>query len=168
MEISFFVVGDPVGQPRQRITVRFGHAHNYTPQKIKRDGLWVPNPIVVWKDTVERYAMRHRPRRPLGGALRVDFIFYFPRPMNHFGTGRNLGLLKDSAPVFSTTKPDRDNCDKAVLDVLTEMDFWHDDAQAADGRIQKKYGPILLSSGRRACGVLVRIRPCHVPAKTLF
>jgi Holliday junction resolvase RusA-like endonuclease len=80
----------------------------------------------------------------LTGPLRVDISFRMPRPKAHWRTGRNSGRLKDSAPDFHTTKPDKDNLEKALVDALGAFDscpslLWVDDAQIADGRISKRY-----------------------------
>lgn len=73
---------------------------------------------------------------PLQGPLCVNLTFYFPRPKGHLRTN---GELKPNAPKWHTTKPDRDNSDKAVLDALTNLGIWGDDKQVCDGRIRKLY-----------------------------
>jgi Holliday junction resolvase RusA-like endonuclease len=83
--------------------------------------------------------------------LRVDITFFFPRPKGHYRTGKNAGQLRDDAPDHHTSKPDRDNSDKAVLDQMTVMRFWRDDAQVCDGRIIKQY------DDGRGPGALIKI-----------
>jgi Holliday junction resolvase RusA-like endonuclease len=66
------------------------------------------------------------------------------RPKAHWRTGQHAGMLKVSAPVHHTSKPDMDNLYKAVLDALGEFDgdpalVWADDAQVAQGQISKRY-----------------------------
>jgi len=78
------------------------------------------------------------PPQPMTCPLRVDLHLYYPRPKGHYGTGRNAGQLKDSAPTWHTKKPDRDNADKLVLDALTGI-FWLDDSVVCAGEIVKKY-----------------------------
>jgi Holliday junction resolvase RusA-like endonuclease len=63
----------------------------------------------------------------LEGPLACRAIFYLSRPASHFGTGRNAGQLKASAPRFPTGKPDVDNLLK-IIDALTGLAY-HDDAQ---------------------------------------
>jgi crossover junction endodeoxyribonuclease RusA len=82
------------------------------------------------------------------GPLRVDLTFYFPRPKSHF---RANGVTKPTAPVWHTTKPDRDNSDKAVLDALTNLGIWYDDKQVCDGRIQKLY-----TNGTPGCRITIQ------------
>ncbi len=46
--------------------------------------------------------------------------------------------MKPSSPLFHTSKPDRDNLDKLVLDALTGV-FWVDDKVVCQGWLQKEY-----------------------------
>ena len=62
------------------------------------------------------------------GPLKVSCCFYMPRPKGHYGTGRNAGKLKASAPRWHTNKPDIDNYIKFLLDCLNGL-AWKDDAQ---------------------------------------
>jgi Holliday junction resolvase RusA-like endonuclease len=119
--ISFFIAGDPKGQPRPRVAL--GHA--YTPK----------GPIDGWKKALLFGCKAHRPDPPLEGPLRVNLFFFMPRPMSHY---LKAGLRK-TAPEWHTVKPDRDNLDKAVLDCLTDSGFWIDDCQVCAGEIRKRY-----------------------------
>ena len=78
------------------------------------------------------------PPTPMMGPVRVDATFYFIRPRSHYGTGKNEGVLKESAPVYHTSKPDRDNCDKKCMDAMSKV-FWHDDSQVCAGILLKLY-----------------------------
>jgi crossover junction endodeoxyribonuclease RusA len=85
----------------------------------------------------------------LGGALSaheptrepvsVSVRFVLPRPRGHYGTGRNAGVLKASAPLWPTTKPDVDKLCRAVLDALTAV-VWVDDSQVVVLDADKMYG----------------------------
>ena len=95
------------------------------------------------KDTLAKHDLavvvqQEAPEKLIDCAVRVDIHFYFPRPKSHFGTGRNAGILKPSSPLFHTSKPDRDNLDKLVLDALTGV-FWVDDKVVCQGWLQKEY-----------------------------
>ena len=59
--------------------------------------------------------------------LRLVIVFFMPRPKSHYGTGKNAGKLKDSAPVNHTSKPDLDNLIKFVKDALNGK-YWTDDS----------------------------------------
>ena len=61
-----------------------------------------------------------------------------PRPKAHYGTGRNVGRLKESAPLHHVKTPDLDNLKKFVLDVLNEI-VWRDDSQIVQLSGAKEY-----------------------------
>lgn len=71
--------------------------------------------------------------------LMIECVFV--RPAGHFGTGRNSGIVKPSAPVWPTSKAngDRTNLLKSIEDALTGV-VWRDDSQVVDGPIKKSYG----------------------------
>lgn len=79
-----------------------------------------------------------KPAEPLRGAARVQIIFWIKRPQGHFGTGRNAGVLKDSAPVFPCVTPDQDKVERAILDCMSGI-WLIDDKQVCDCRVQKRY-----------------------------
>lgn len=70
----------------------------------------------------------------------MSLEFVMTRPGDHFGTGRNAGKVKPSAPKWPTAKNgDRTNLLKAVEDALTGI-VWDDDSQVVSGPIDKMYG----------------------------
>lgn len=75
----------------------------------------------------------------LAGPLDVTMTFYVARPKGHYGTGRNAGLVKASAPQFPTTRPDALKLARGTEDALTGT-VWRDDAQVVDLRVFKRYG----------------------------
>lgn len=130
--ISFTVPAVPVAQPRDR-AVRFGNSarvHPVTTIKNARTGKSKPHPIAAFKATVRMVAAELYTGPPLQGPLRVDSIFVFPRPQNKIWKTRPMPRYRHEI------KPDRDNCDKSVLDALSGL-LWVDDAQVCDGRLQK-------------------------------
>jgi len=60
-------------------------------------------------------------------------MFLLKRPKRLYRKKDPDGIIPHAA------KPDRDNLDKAVLDVLTTLGFWRDDGQISAGRIDKYY-----------------------------
>lgn len=93
---------------------------------------------------------------PLTGPVEVDIAFRFARPASHYGTGRNAGRLRPSAPERPTSKNlgDIEKLVRAVHDALTAAGVWKDDAQV-----------VTLSASKRWCddltprpGVAVMIR----------
>ena len=126
--INIFVAGLPVAQPRPRAVAIKGKARMYSPGTSNE-----------WKACVIRDLKQYAGTFPAGVPLRCDLTFYLPRPAGHFRTGKNAGLVKESAPARPTGKPDRDNLDKAVCDAITAAGVWRDDSQVTDGRIRKRY-----------------------------
>lgn len=72
------------------------------------------------------------------GPVSMDIRFTLTRPKGHFGTGRNEGVRKDSAPDFPIKKPDIDKLVRAILDALTGTCFG-DDAQVVQLEVRKDY-----------------------------
>ena len=62
---------------------------------------------------------RHRPERPLEGALELVVMWCFPLSGSH----------RDGD--YRTSRPDTDNLQKLLKDCMTELKFWKDDAQVA-------------------------------------
>jgi Holliday junction resolvase RusA-like endonuclease len=83
------------------------------------------------------------------GAMVVEFTFYRRRPKSHFGTGRNVGVLKATADMFPTGRPDLLKVARAAEDALTAI-VWHDDAQIVDERLRKEWAE------REGCRVAVQ------------
>lgn len=77
----------------------------------------------------------------LTSALELSVTFTFPRPKGHYGSGRNAGKVKASAPQYHTTRPDRTKLLRALEDALTGV-LWKDDAQVVDGPTTKLYGEV--------------------------
>lgn len=123
--LTFFVTGDPKGQPRARACRRGAFS-----------GVYDPGTADAWKWAVRAVAQDAWDKAKFTGPLCLNLTFYFRRPKGHF---RSNGQLKDTAPSFHTSKPDRDNLDKAVMDALTTLGVWDDDCQVVEGRIRKLY-----------------------------
>lgn len=97
-----------------------------------------------WRSRVALAAQAARRTRsgapiPHGAAIRVDMTFTFLRPKGHYGTGRNAGTVKASAPTHHTVKPDIDKLERAILDALTGV-LWEDDSQVIAVTKHKRYG----------------------------
>jgi Holliday junction resolvase RusA-like endonuclease len=80
---------------------------------------------------------------PLDGPLAASMTFTFARPRGHFGTGRNAGFVKASAPVRPHTKPDLSKLVRSTEDALTGL-VWADDARVVEYR---RLGKHYASSG---------------------
>lgn len=78
----------------------------------------------------------------IAGPCTVKLTFFFKRPASHYGTGRNAGVLKASAPVHHYVKPDCDKTSRAVLDALTTAGIYEDDARVVILMAEKRYGDV--------------------------
>lgn len=118
------VYDHPQGQERHRT----GRGREYTPTSTLAARHWIAE---AWREAGHGL---------IPGPVRVDVTAIFVRPKGHYGTGRNAGTLKPSAPAWPTTRRlfDRDNLDKLVLDALSKLAF-EDDSFVVDGRVRKIY-----------------------------
>lgn len=130
--ITFYVPGEPKGQPRPK-----AFARNFGGKWMAR--VYDAGTAENWKSQIAIAAKQFIPAEPLTGPLRVDLTFYFPRPKGHYRSGKNAHQLKDGAPTYHTSKPDRDNSEKAVTDALTILGMWVDDSQICAGEVRKLY-----------------------------
>lgn len=115
--LTFRAYGTPKGQPRVKAYVRGRHA-----------GVYTPDTANAWKMAVRDAFLREHWERlePIDGPVSVEIAVWIGRPKSHL---RKDGTLKPSAPEHHAQKPDVDNLAKAVLDVLTDLRVWEDDAQ---------------------------------------
>lgn len=97
---------------------------------------------------------------PTVAACEVEFVFHRRRPKGHFGSGRNAGVVKASAPAHPTSRPDVLKLARAAEDALTGI-VWHDDAAIVDERLRKVWGD------REGCTVTVRLLSVEADASTL-
>ncbi len=100
--------------------------------------MYTPHTADEWKHAI-KLEMSQFKRSNIFGAVRVEMEFYFTRPKNHFGTGRNSDKMKDSAPMFHVTKPDCDNLEKAVFDAISKTGLWKDDSYVVEAEPKKRY-----------------------------
>lgn len=77
--------------------------------------------------------------RLLDGPLALDVVFVVPRPKGHYGSGRNAGNVRASAPMYPAVKPDVTKLLRAVEDACTGI-VWRDDAQIVSQHATKRYG----------------------------
>lgn len=142
--MTLIVTGEPKGQPRARVARRGNFAHVYDPGTADN---W--KRLVILAASIELQGCKAA--RPVFiGPVRVDITLRFPRPKSHY---RSNGELKANAPKYHTAKPDRDNCDKAILDALGSscLQLWRDDAQVCEGSVTKLYAQHKALAGATIC-----------------
>ena len=119
--LTFRVDGEPVAQPRHRITSRGGFATAYIPKS---------HAIHAWKWAIEEAAREEAqrvgwvPRK--GIALAVSMVFSFERP-------------RSNKTQWHTQRPDLDNLAKAVLDALHGIAYF-DDSVVDEMKLSKAWG----------------------------
>ena len=134
--ITFSVAGDPVPQPRARITTRGKFAHAYTPKK---------HPVHAYRQSILAAAI-DAGLSITTTPIEVIIVAVFARPKSHM----NKNGVKATAPALP--RPDVDNIAKAVLDSLKDV---FDDTIVSRLIVEKTYGD-------KAC-TIVQVRD-KVPA----
>ena len=124
MALTFTVPGEPVPQPRPRVSTRGGFARAYVPAK---------HPVHAYRDAIAA-AARAAGAGVHGEPVSVVIDFVWERPKSHM---RKSGVKPD-APVLP--RPDLDNTTKAVLDSLNGV-AWEDDSQVQRLVVENSYGP---------------------------
>lgn len=123
MAITFSVPGEPVPQPRPRVSTRGGFARAYVPAK---------HPVHAYRAAIAN-AARAAGAGVHGEPVGVLIDLVWQRPKSHL---RKSGVKPD-APQFP--RCDVDNAAKAVLDALNGV-AWEDDSQVCSLTVAKHYG----------------------------
>lgn len=151
---AIFVRGEPRAQPRGRT---FVHPKLKRPVTVSTPS---GHPVVAWRDALTTELLRHKPDEPIIGPVRLKLVFIMPRPRGHFKTskGQLTNHLKPNAPYEHTKKPDLDNLEKPVKDVMKECGYYKDDGQVCDVEKTKYY---VNDTGGPGCCITVT----RVPAR---
>ncbi len=84
-----------------------------------------PDALKAARGKLSAHLAPHRPQKPMDGPLRVIVKWLFP-------TTRKAKHSK-----YKITRPDTHNLNKLLFDVMTDLQFWHDDAQVVSEGIEK-------------------------------
>jgi Holliday junction resolvase RusA-like endonuclease len=122
MSLTFSVPGEPVPQPRPRVSTRGGFARAYVP---------ATHPVHAYRQSLAA-AARDAGLSDTGEPLNVVIDAVFERPKSHM---RKSGVRADAPRL---PRPDVDNIAKAVLDAL--QDVMGDDTNVARLVVEKSYG----------------------------
>lgn len=123
MAIAFTVPGEPVPQPRPRVSTRGGFARAYVPKT---------HAVHAYREAIAA-AARAAGAGVHGEPVSVVIDLVWERPKSHL---RKSGVKPDS-PVLP--RADVDNAAKAVLDSLNGI-AWEDDSQVQRLVVEKSYG----------------------------
>jgi Holliday junction resolvase RusA-like endonuclease len=83
-----------------------------------------PAELKAARQKLEAYLGQHVPEQPFSGGIRLVVKWCFPRGRHKNGS-------------YKTTKPDTDNLQKLLKDVMTGLRFWKNDAQVASEIVEK-------------------------------
>lgn len=83
-----------------------------------------PPEVKAARQKLMAYLGKHVPEDPYCCGVRLIVKWCFPK-----------GRHKNGA--YKTTKPDTDNLQKMLKDVMTKLQFWQDDAQVASEIVEK-------------------------------
>ncbi len=132
--IRFFVPGKPIsgGSKRGFVNPRTG-AVIITEAAGKANREWRAQVVASCREVFKL--------APLEGPLSLKIDFQMPRPQSHYGSGRNKGALKTTAPTHHAIRPDTTKLIRALEDALTHI-LWKDDAQIVIQSAVKRYADV--------------------------
>lgn len=125
--LDITVPGQPVPQPRPRLSTLGGRARAYTP---------ADHPIHAYRQAVELLAKASGPGAADGGfAIEIEAVY--ARPASHW---TKAGLASGAPEHPGRNLGDWDNVAKGVLDAITDAGtVWHDDAQVVEATVRKRF-----------------------------
>lgn len=126
-EIHIVIDGEPIQKNRPRAGKRGKKVVIYSDQK-GVEQMWIACLVAQIPFGFES----------LKGPVSVDCVFYKSRPKSHYGTGKNAGKIKKSAPALPLTTPDLDNYEKFAWDCMNKI-IYLDDGQVTDSSEKKRY-----------------------------
>lgn len=88
-----------------------------------------PAEVKAARQKLTAYLGQHVPEQPFCCGVRLMVKWCFPKGRHKNGT-------------YKTTKPDTDNLQKMLKDVMTKLRFWEDDAQVASEIVEKFWSDI--------------------------
>ena len=125
-QLYLSVPGEPIGQPRHRVSTIGGRARMYLPTK---------HPVHAFKAAIRATFVANAGKwRTIQGPVAVRVYAWFGMPSSWSRKKKLVHYRADHA-----TKPDSDNIGKAVLDALTDCEVWVDDSQVSRCYVEKKW-----------------------------
>ena len=112
---------EPVSLKRHRHRLTGG---TYDPSKKEKD---------EFIKTIENF-----PTEKMTKPIKCVLTFYCKRPKNHYKSGKNSHILKDTSPKYNINNKDLDNMVKFVLDALNDK-LYTDDSLIFEINCSKMY-----------------------------
>ncbi|MBQ1429104.1 MAG: RusA family crossover junction endodeoxyribonuclease [Kiritimatiellae bacterium] len=125
IRVKFNVVPPTATAQQKGVFVHNGRAHFFTKQKV-RDA----------EDFLAAMLAPHAPAEPLRGGIYLQARWCFP-----YRKSERKSVTKTGREIPHTSRPDLDNLEKSLLDVLTRLRFWEDDSQVFTKSTAKFWGP---------------------------
>lgn len=123
---SFRIPGDPIPQPRPKVSTYGGFARAYVDKG---------HPIHVYRQAAALAARAAKIPLSTDGDVRIEIDFVFQRPKSHH---TKRGALSSTA--LPRPQPDTDNLYKGVADSLIGVAY-KDDSQVVSHSATKRYAP---------------------------
>jgi len=119
-DLQFFlpIIPPTVTAQVHKVTIRKGKPQFYQPDDLK-----------AARAKLEAHLAKHKPVEPFVGGVQLITKWCFPRGAHTNGS-------------YRTTKPDTDNLQKLLKDVMTRLGYWKDDAQVASEVIEKFWADV--------------------------
>lgn len=96
--------------------------------RISRGHTYKSKALLQWESTLEEGLKQYVPKIPLKGPIRLDVSWEFK------------AKTKKQNNTWKITRPDTDNMQKTLKDVMTKLGFWKDDSQVVYEVCEKYWG----------------------------
>lgn len=125
IRVKLSIVPPTATAQQKGVFVRHGRAHFFTKEKVRQA-----------EDFLAALLAPHAPEEPLHGPVFLQVRWCFP-----YRKSEKKSVTRAGLEIPHTTRPDLDNLEKALLDVLTRCRFWEDDSQVFTKSTAKVWGP---------------------------
>ena len=154
-ELRIVVHGTPTPQGNM-VRGQWGGVYEKNAKKLQP---WRDSVAAAARDAMEgTWPDLDLPLHPRGTAVAIMLTFTLDRPGGHFGTGRNAGVLKDSAPAIPTGRPDLDKLVRAAIDSLAAAGVMKDDTQVGQILARKFFTHSEAGDALDIPGAVIRVR----------
>lgn len=102
---------------------------------------YMPSELAAARSLLTAKLKPFAPAKPIEGPIHLGVSWAFTRPKSVKGS-------------WKTSKPDTDNLQKMLKDVMTDCGFWKDDAQVCSENVEKVY-----HDADEKHGILILIKP---------